>query len=736
MNFLNPAFLIGLPLVTVPLIIHLLSRRQQKRIPWGAMRFLKEAATRRRRLWRLTDLLLLLLRTSVFLFFIFALARPLLSSTWLGGSVPRDVILVLDQSMSMIGKSGGTPLFEIQVREANTLLEKLTSRDSVRVLLAGESPEWLTPDAIPASPSAIQKLRTQLNSLKPTLGAANLLAAIQEAVELEAPRDKSVRMIVVMSDRQRFGWHTDERALWAAVQARLKQADIPSIVSLQFLANETDVNNLCVNRIETLRPFTAVNQELQFTAQIQNRSTAPSSATLLSWQANGQALGVTTVPELAPGASTSVSLAHSFSEAGLSEVTCRLEAKDALIPDNEARLLVQVFDLLPVLIVEEAAKSAPLEADSTFVLAALGASKARSGESTWRSVFEPTVIEPAALATTDLSPYRCVLLADPASLASVSIDKLEGYARSGGGVWIALGPRTDAAFFNEQLYRGGLGLAPLKVAAAIGDPNNRDKFFTVRAASETHPATALLADPKRLDLDRARVYRRYPFDMFSGKDVSALLEVQHDDPVVVERKFERGRVLIQTVPLGISWSTLPLCQAYVAMLHEWLWYLAEPGLPKRNLAIGDAIVEPAGAQESGKLNLPDGRVIELLPTVSNAGTEVHYGATRLPGEYLLRLENKDGEAAVTRFLVLRNPEESDLTSLNEKDLEQIRATPGFQIDAGSNALAAPKEIEIPRHPLERWLLAALAFALLGEMALASWTNQRRNLRLKPVTMVG
>jgi hypothetical protein len=91
LNFLSPAFLIGLPLVAVPLVIHLLSRRQQKRISWGAMRFLKEAVTRKRRLWRLTDLLLLLLRTAVFCFFVFALARPLLPATWLGGSTPREI---------------------------------------------------------------------------------------------------------------------------------------------------------------------------------------------------------------------------------------------------------------------------------------------------------------------------------------------------------------------------------------------------------------------------------------------------------------------------------------------------------------------------------------------------------------------------------------------------------------------------------------------------------------------
>ncbi|MCI0364780.1 MAG: BatA domain-containing protein, partial [Phycisphaerales bacterium] len=342
MNFLSPAFLIGLPLVAVPVVIHLLSRRQQKKISWGAMRFLMQAATRKRRLFRLTDLLLLLLRTAAFLFFIFALARPLLPATWLGGGVPREVVLVLDQSMSMSRKIGGASVFELQSRKANAFLDDLKGSDTVRVLLAGESPEWLTPESLPANAGTLRKLRARLDELKPTLGAADLIACVREAVDLEAPKDKSARVIVVISDGQRFGWRMDERPLWAAIQTRLQQAAIPTSVSLQFLGTEEPGANLCVNRIETPRAFGAIDQPLTFTASVQNHSTTPSAATLLNWRVNGQSAGAATVPELAPGASTVLSLGHQFGSAGAFDVVAQLEADDDLTPDNEAHLLVEI----------------------------------------------------------------------------------------------------------------------------------------------------------------------------------------------------------------------------------------------------------------------------------------------------------------------------------------------------------------------------------------------------------
>ncbi|MHA3774448.1 BatA domain-containing protein [Verrucomicrobiota bacterium sgz303538] len=736
MNFLNPAFLIGLPLVAVPVAIHLLNRRQQKRIPWGAMRFLKAAATRRRRLWQLTDLLLLLIRTAAFLLFIFALSRPLLPASWLGNSNPREIILVLDQSMSMSRRQGDASLFDLQIQKAHTLLHDLHPRDSVRILLAGEAPEWLTPEAVAVNPDAIRQLDAQLDTLKQTEGAADLITCVREAANQEAPKDKSARLIVVISDAQRFGWRMEEAPLWKTIKARLQDAAIPSSVQLHFVsAPPVTGGNLCVNRIEVPHSVTAINQPITLTAHVQNRGVEPSTPTLLTWQAGEQSLGLANIPELAPGASTSVSVSHQFSAAGVYDVSCRLESRDALMADNEAHLLVETVERLPVLLVEEPNATQALDTDSAFVLAGLGARKTGGAKPGWRSVFEPTVIAPGALADTELSQFKCIFLLDVRALTPTSIKKLEAYVRSGGGVWIALGAQTEEKFFNEHLHRGGLGLAPLKLTSPVGDPNDRENFFTIRPTSDTHPATILLSDLQRLDTDKVRVFRRHQFDRSSGQDVSALLQVQNGDPIVVERKLGQGRVVVQGFPLGVSWSTLPLCQVYVATLHEWLWYLADSSLPKHNLAVGEAIVEPVQSKGAmAELRRPDNLLIPLQTTTSSSGTYLHFTGTRLPGEYKLKIQPEKGDATEAKFRVKRNPEESDLAPLSEKDLEQFRTTKPFQIGGRLDAPAADETASAPQHPLEGWLLTTLACALVGELILAGWLTHRRHLRLTPVPM--
>src|SRR5271170_8523404 len=130
MSFLSPAFLLGLPLVAIPVLIHFFSRKQRTPIRWGAMEFLLASATPRRRFLRLRDLLLLLLRIAIILAIVGALAQPMLSSGWIGSAGPRDVILILDNSMSTARQIGGSTVFDRELDEASKIMQQLKGTDA------------------------------------------------------------------------------------------------------------------------------------------------------------------------------------------------------------------------------------------------------------------------------------------------------------------------------------------------------------------------------------------------------------------------------------------------------------------------------------------------------------------------------------------------------------------------------------------------------------------------------
>ena len=103
MQFLNPYWLFALPLIALPILIHLLNQRRHKTVDWGAMQFLLAARKLNRGMARIKQLLIMASRMLVIAGLLFMVSRPL-ASGWVGtltGGRPETVLLLLDRSASM-----------------------------------------------------------------------------------------------------------------------------------------------------------------------------------------------------------------------------------------------------------------------------------------------------------------------------------------------------------------------------------------------------------------------------------------------------------------------------------------------------------------------------------------------------------------------------------------------------------------------------------------------------------
>src|SRR5438309_8104462 len=98
MSFLNPILLVGLPLIALPVIIHLINQRRYQTIHWAAMMFLLAANRMSRGYAKLRQILILAFRMLAIAALILAVSRPL-TSGWLGrvaGGRPDTTIILLD----------------------------------------------------------------------------------------------------------------------------------------------------------------------------------------------------------------------------------------------------------------------------------------------------------------------------------------------------------------------------------------------------------------------------------------------------------------------------------------------------------------------------------------------------------------------------------------------------------------------------------------------------------------
>jgi hypothetical protein len=406
--------------------------------------------------------------------------------------------------------------------------------------------------------------------------------------------------------------------------------------------------------------------------------------------------------------------------------------------DNLDSIIVEAVDAVDILVVTDSQSADPVKSDTVYLLAALGYGAGGEQES-WRSVFRPKLVSPKALASERLSRYRCIVLANESSLPEESVDRLGQYVKRGGGMWIAAGDRADQEFFNRSIFAQGAGLSPLGLDVPVGDVEDHSNAVVIHPPPSGHPATSLLSDTDRLDIDQGRVLRRHQFDMAGEaqqQKVSVLLRTADGAPLVVERTFGRGRVIVQAVGLDIRWSNLPVCQSFVVLVNEWLWYLVEPGHTIWNLAVGEPIrVElPRGDGYSVSVRKPDGVSIDLIAD-SRDDLEVYsFDGTLCPGRYSLSISQDGKEARTLPFHVQRDTDESDLTPLVRSELQELTeaANVTFCTDVLSNVGIGRQESAL--EPIWAWLLVGLAVLLITELLLAGRLSRRRLAPAQSVVM--
>src|SRR5207244_2259059 len=138
--------------------------------------------------------------------------------------------------------------------------------------------------------------------------------------------------------------------------------------------------------------------------------------------------------------------------------------------------------------------------------------------------------------------------------------------------------------------------------------------------------------------------------------------------------------------LGLAWSNLALCHSYVVMVHEWLWYLTEAGLVKRNLQPGEPLqanVPLDGSNGHGSLETPAGRKAQLIGEEEGGRLVFRYSKTTLPGEYRLAIPGPAQASRFENFFVGRDPGESDLTPLSETQIKSLAETADLAFGSGA-----------------------------------------------------
>jgi hypothetical protein len=334
--------------------------------------------------------------------------------------------------------------------------------------------------------------------------------------------------------------------------------------------------------------------------------------------------------------------------------------------DNRRYFAVEVLDKFKVL----AINGAPSQVERLDELFFLKKALNPDGQS-------PIQVEakgPAEVGAIKLDEYPLVLMANVESLSLPAVESLEKYVDQGGSLLIFLGDKVDGTFYGQNLIgRNRLhgGLLPARLLEVQKDAGGAEDYTRVGDVAFSHFVLSAFQDPKFGDLSGITFKSLWKSEPAEGSDV--LMRAANGSPLLCERPFGKGRVLLFTSTCDRDWTNFPARVTYLPFIHRLVGYLALKQAGKQAFyATGDSIPIPVSATEGipqALVKMPGDRVGQVTAT-GDAARPLVFEDTTQPGIYTL---NPDNEKKVQFYAVNLESFESKLDYLTAPDAEAMES---------------------------------------------------------------
>ncbi|MCF7789739.1 MAG: BatA domain-containing protein [Prosthecobacter sp.] len=711
MSFLHGILLAGAAAFLIPLIIHLLNKRKVITVRWGAMHLLHEVIRQRKRKMKVEQLLLLLIRISIPIVLALCLARPVLTALRSLGLGSSSLIVMLDDSLSMRAPAAQTTLpggtvIEQARQDMQTMLTDLPDGSSAQVILSGGTPRKLL-DQSTTDLDLVPKQLSEVPSMSGPLAANDAFQAATSALK-DAPN--AAREVVIVSDFQEADWKAiADGAALPALENLNKQEPKPQITF--FRVGSDLAENISIASADISALVAAESQPIGLRVRIKNHGKRPWQDIPVHLEADGARLRTARV-SLAPEGEAVLSFTHAFDKVGDHSLSVRLEG-DSFADDNAFHSIVQVRNQLNVLLIDGSPGKEPLSGATDFLEIALTPHTVAAA--TLKDLIRTKKIDLRKMRDDDLREQEVVIMADVQRLQGRSMGDLEKFVKEGGGLLVFAGPDCDVDWYNRDFFRKGEGLYP---AAIKGQARADSDSLPARILMQrfTHPAALYFNDARAGRLQDAEFRHWFEFTP-QGDQTQRIFNLDRNVPLMIEKKYGRGRVIAAATTANPAWSNLPLQPFFVPLMQRLTTYLATEGSAPAWQLVGSAIRLPLEKAELGSeftLRDPTGQTQTLKSAKEGDAVFVQSPPITQPGIFQLQ---KVGTEKTTLLAFNIDGTESNLKALAAADIQKIAQ----RYDAAyADTLPAYQALDrTRRHGSELWqpLLILLLMLLFGEVLL-------------------
>lgn len=601
MSFLSPIFLFAMAAVGLPLIIHLLNLKRPQKIRFSTLAFFKELQKTTIRKIRIKRYLLLILRLLAIVCLAIVLARPFLppgSGNGMESHAPSLNAILIDNSISMsrIGEKG--PLFE-QARDIIKSIEE-SSKDSDRFIfqVTNGGAEYNT---IIGHNQLLRRVE-EAELISSGNYAGNRINGLLDVLE-EAPYEN--KRLFIISDGQRSQF---SEALTSDRETRT--------ISTTFInLGDVEVQNTMITSLESSTNMIGTGLPVKLEVNVFNEGGVPVSNQYVSLEFEGELVGQYSV-SLEPESGRVYSFEVIPSGTGSSNGKIFIEG-DEFTLDNDYFFSIQVPETRKILWVRNKDTNRDLINYTEVMLQA-------SGDNDAQLSYTEAGIE--ILGTSDISNFDAIVLDGLSSVPEFAFSKLLEFVQGGKGVVFFPSETGNIQIYNEFLKQFNAG----SFTNISGDYTSFKSIAKASRLQEDHPVFAGLFDlseEEELRVANPDIYYYLRFKPSASPGGFNILELNNNDPLVREKRFGEGRLIISAIGNDPGWSNFAVKPLFAPLYYRTLLYAAssdEGGFDEHILG--------TQFQWTGNLNLSSSVLKigeeEIIPEteVTPAGTKLEYPA--------------------------------------------------------------------------------------------------------------
>ncbi|MCA9731007.1 MAG: VWA domain-containing protein [Deferribacteres bacterium] len=678
LTFLHSIFAWALLAATIPLLIHLLTRKKLKKVSFSTLQFLKRMQKAKIRQIRLKQILLLLLRTLIIVFLVVAFMRPSLSnkSFDLGKNARGTTVFIIDNSLSMAATPAGESLLSVAKKRAVEFLALAKPGDDVAVIELSETARIVYSASFGENVSTVSQ---PIQDIKQTDGTSSLEDALKLAQSIIAEKRNINSAIFVFSDQKFKGF--SEEPIGGFQNTQLYLVDISEPVS----------HNLSVSNVEVMNQIFEVQRVVTVKARIINSGKEEEKNNVVTLLVNNKRVAQSSV-SLKAGEEKSASFKFVPSEPGLQHLKVEVE-NDQLKLDNQAYNLFAIQKTLKVLLCTNE------PGQSRFIRYALG-NKAKS------TSFKIVEIKPEALATTDLSQFDVMVTIDVPSFTESELQKMETFVRDGGGIILFPGDEVDFRNYDASIFsRFRLG----SVIETIGAAAKGTDIIRLNELDLNHPLFAGIfekqTEKQKID---SPIFHFIP-RMTPHVSARVLAQFANNSPFIVENKLDKGTIYLCLTSADESWSDFVYKPLFAPIIDRLVRLAGQAS--KNNYAlisVGETPYAFLNFEKSAAFSLINSRGINsfVKPVVEHGKYKIQLQETRHSGYYQV-VQDDD-----IRFTWVANYDLSEVLN-NKIDQAQLeKVLPGVDVVFINDDENSVQKVYEQRFGTEIWHLFLL-FAFIG-----------------------